>query len=129
MRLIGGALVIGVDASLEAESISIIIPVDDDWPVRLAAAERLRRLLVEHIAEPSLTPQRRQRLKHALRTVDGRRDGASYRAIATVFFGARRVSQEPWKTSSLKAQIARLAAYGGMMIDRGYRRMLKGRLR
>ena len=61
------------------------------------------------------------------RTVDGRQSGATYRAVATAFYGAKRVAAEPWKTSSLKAQIARLAAYGRMMIDHGYRQLLRGR--
>lgn len=59
--------------------------------------------------------------------MDARRAGASYREVAAVYFGARRVSAEPWKTSSLKAQIVRLAAYGQSMIDRGYRDLLAGK--
>ena len=68
-------------------------------------------------------------MKRALRTVDGRQSGATYRAIATAFFGADRVAAEPWKTSSIKAQVARLAAYGRMMIDYGYKQLLKGKAR
>ena len=129
VRLRNGATIVGADTDIDAESLSILIPIDDDWSVRVAAADRLRRRLIDRTADPPLTHQRRERLKRALRTVDGRRTGASYRAIATVFFGDRRVAQEPWKTSSLKAQIARLAAHGQMLVDQGYRFLLQGKSR
>ena len=123
-RLRDGAIIVGADTDIDAESLSILIPIDDDWPVRVAAADRLRRRLIDRTTDPPLTSQRRERLKRALRTVDGMRAGASYRSVATVFFGASRVAQEPWKTSSLKAQIARLAAHGRMLINSGYRKLL-----
>lgn len=129
MRLRNGTTIVGADTDIDAESLSTLIPIDDDWPVRVAAADRLRRRLIDRTTDPPLTRQRRERLKRALRTVDGRRTGASYRAIATVFFGARRVAQEPWKTNSLKAQIARLAAHGRMLVDHGYRLLLEGKSR
>lgn len=113
-----------VGVTIEDQPIGILLPLDSDWPVRLAAADRLYRQLIGRDADPPITRQRRERLKRALRTIDGRQSGASYRAVATAFFGADRVSAEPWKTSSLKAQVARLASYGRMMIDRGYRQLL-----
>ncbi|WP_306120714.1 MULTISPECIES: DUF2285 domain-containing protein [unclassified Roseitalea] len=128
MRLHSGAVLVRANTDTASESLGVLIPLDDDWPTRVAAADRLRRRLIERTADPPLTLQQRERLKRALRTVDGRRDGASYRSVATVFFGARRVVEEPWKTSSLKAQVARLAAHGRMLIDHGYRRLLQGRL-
>ncbi|MBB4287954.1 DUF2285 domain-containing protein [Roseospira goensis] len=127
MRLQNGAVLVGADTDTDAESLGVLIPLDEDWPIRVAAADRLRRRLIERTADPPLTRQQRERLKRALRTVDGRRDGASYRTVATVFFGARRVAEEPWKTSSLKAQVARRAAHGRMLINHGYIRLLKGR--
>ena len=126
LRLRDGAVLVGDEAELDAEALGILIPLDDDWPIRIAAADRLRRRLIERTADSPLTRQRRKRLTHALRTIDGRRNGASYRAVATVFFGARRVTNEPWKTSSLKAQVARLAAHGRMLISHGYRTLLSG---
>lgn len=123
-RLRDGAIIVGAATDIDAEPLSILIPIDDDWPVRVAAADRLRRRLIDRTTDPPLTSQRRERLKRALRTIDGMRAGASYRSVATVFFGASRVAQEPWKTSSLKAQIARLAAHGRMLINNGYRKLL-----
>ena len=129
MRLHNGAVLVGADTDADSESLGVLIPLDDNWPIRVAAADRLRRRLIERIADPPITPQRRERLKRALRCIDGRRDGATYRAIATAFFGARRVVDEPWKTSSLKAQIARLAAYGRTLVARGHKDLLRGKLK
>ncbi|MEL6280094.1 MAG: DUF2285 domain-containing protein [Pseudomonadota bacterium] len=125
VRLQAGDILVG--DTIGDQPIGILLPLDDDWHVRLGAANRLYHQLISHHADPPLTPQRRERLKRALRTVDGRQSGATYRAVATAFFGADRVAAEPWKTSSLKAQIARLAAYGRMMIDHGYKQLLRGR--
>lgn len=127
-RLRNGAVLTGPSEISEAALIGVLIPFDHDWPIRIAAAERLRTTLIDRTADPPLTKQSRERLKRALRCVDGRADGASYRTVATVFFGARRVADEDWKTSSLKAQIARLNRHGCMLIDHGYRRLLKARL-
>tara|TARA_R110000868_G_scaffold85548_6_gene240601 strand:+ start:473 stop:958 length:486 start_codon:yes stop_codon:yes gene_type:complete len=125
MRLENGVNLVG--NLVDDRPVGLLLPLDDAWPVRLAAADRLYRQLIERDSDPPITPHRRERLKRALRTIDGRQSGASYRAIATAFFGADRVAAEPWKTSSLKAQVARLATYGRMMIDRGYRQLLQGK--
>lgn len=109
--------------------VGLLLPLDGDWSVRLAAADRLYCQLINGNADPPITRQRRERLKRALRTIDGRQSGASYRAVATVFFGAERVAAEPWKTSSLKAQIARLATHGRRMINHGYQQLLQGKYR
>ncbi|MBO6636897.1 MAG: DUF2285 domain-containing protein [Roseitalea sp.] len=124
-----GTVLVATSDAVDARSVGVLIPLDDHWPVRVAAAERLRRQVIERTADPPITPQRRERLKRALRCIDGRRDGATYRAIATAFFGARRVAEEPWKTSSLKAQIARLAAYGRTLVVRGHEDLLRGKLK
>lgn len=124
MRLHDGAGLVG---NLDRERpVGILIPLDRDWAVRHAAADRLYcQIAGRHVAAP-ITAQQRDRLKRALRTIDARTSGASYRAVATTFFGADRVAAEPWKTSSLKAQVARLAAHGRRMIEYGYRHLLTG---
>jgi len=127
-RLSNGAVIVQAVETPVDTPMGVIIPLDDDWSIRLAAAERLRNMLEGKTTDPPLTAQRRGRVKRALRCIDARTDGASYRAVATAFFGARRVTEEPWKTSSLKAQIARLAAHGRMLVDQGYRMLLRGRL-
>lgn len=128
-RLDRGNAVVGMIGDGETEPIGLLIPFDNDWSIRLAAADRIRRHLLGLPVDPLLTAQRRIRLKHALRCVDGQDADASYRALAVRIFGEDRVADEPWKTSSLKAQVARLAAHGRMMVDRGYRHLLRGRSR
>lgn len=126
LKLDNGAQLVAKSSMADAD-FGVVVPFDDAWTVRLAAADRLyRHLRGLPVAHP-LTRQRRQRLKHALRTVDGLRQGATYRMIAIAFFDEQRVSDEPWKTNALKSQIARLAAYGRRMIDKGYRKLLRGK--
>ena len=126
LKLDNGAQLVAKSSAADAD-FGVVVPFDDAWTVHLAAADRLYRHLHGLSVEHPLTRQRRQRLKHALRTVDGLRQGATYRMIAAAFFGERRVSDEPWKTNALKSQIARLAAYGRRMIEKGYRRLLQGK--
>ena len=125
LRLESGAQLVG-KANAGAAPLGVLLPLDETWPTRLAAAERLRRELAALPVEPPLTRQRCDRLKRALRCVDGMTTGASYRDVATVIFGARRLRADPWKTSSLKAQVVRLAAYGRKMVEGGYRDLLRG---
>lgn len=118
-------MLVGAINDHKTEPIGILLPLDGDWPIRLTAANALRQALIDGTTAPPLSRHRSERLKRALRCVDARRAGASYRNVAAVDFGERRLSAEPWKTSSLKAQIVRLAAYGQTMIDRGYRDLLR----
>ncbi len=50
--------------------------------------------------------------------------GASYRAIAEALFGSGRLTSEPWKTSSLRDTVIRLARTGLAMTRGGYRNLL-----
>lgn len=74
--------------------------------------------------------RRIDRLVAALRALDGRQAGASYQAIAEALFDAERVSADPWKTSSLRDSVIRMARSGFAMMRGGYRRLLRpGRTR
>ncbi|MBV7255886.1 DUF2285 domain-containing protein [Pacificimonas sp. WHA3] len=128
LKLDNGAQLVAKSSAADS-NFGIVVPFDDAWTVHLAAADRLYRQLRGLPVGHPLTRQRRQRLKHALRTVDGLRQGATYRMIAITYYGEQRVNDEPWKTNALKSQIARLAAYGRSMIDKGYRRLLQGKHR
>lgn len=128
-RLDDGAVLVGEVDDLDLRPFGILLPLDDDWSIRLAAADSIRRALFDRTADPPLSRQRRDRLKRALRYVDAIASGASYRDVATAFFGNRRMQDEHWKTSSIKAQVVRLAAYGRKMVGGGYRDLLQGRSR
>lgn len=75
--------------------------------------------------KPSPDPQS-QRLRTALRTLDGRLAGASYRDIAVALFGRDRVYDD-WRASGdhLKNRIRRAAQLGISLMERRYRSLLK----
>jgi hypothetical protein len=52
---------------------------------------------------------------------------ASYREIAEVLFGTRRLEREAWKTSSVRDRTIRLVKGGRALIRAGYRKLLRGR--
>lgn len=109
-----------------APSLAALIPLDDDLPTRLETLARLwRELQGRTSSADTITPQRRGRLKAMLRALDARCDGAAYRQIAVVLYGAPRVSAEPWKTSSLRDATLRLVRDGAGMIAGGYQTLLR----
>lgn len=107
------------------QPLAAIIPLDGALPVRLAALERLWRIVGGQAPEDPLTPQRRGRLKTMLRAFDARRDAASYRQIASGLYGEGRVEAEPWKTSSLRDATMRLVRDARSMAAGGYIALLR----
>lgn len=104
----------------------MIVPLDSDTPTRLAAVEALWSALNRRPATAAtLTPQRRHRIKRMLRAVDARAAGASHRKVAEALFGTERTRAEPWKTSSLRDTVMRLARDGAALVDHGYRIFLR----
>jgi len=127
VRLTTGALLV-LDAKSIQRPIGVLVPLDEHWAARLDTLKALRvHLLRQKRTSPPLTPQQRRRIQLALRTLDARRDSASYQVIARHLFGTEAVSREHWKTSSLKAQITRLSAHGTHLTTKGYRFLLLGR--
>ena len=118
------------DAPLN-QPLAIVMPLDDDLPTRAEAALRLWRRIGGraggHVREPlALTRQRRDRLVSMVRALDGHLAEASYREIAQVLFGARRVEGEMWKTSSLRDRTIRLVKGGLALMRAGYCKLLRG---
>ena len=114
------------------QPLAVVLPLDDDLPIRTAAALRLWAHMVGQgaSAEPepqSLTRQRRDRLLLTVRALDGHLDRASYRDIAEALFGADRIEREAWKTSSLRDRTIRLVRNGVALMRAGYRKLLRGR--
>jgi hypothetical protein len=104
------------------------LPFDDDFEIRAHAARRLWRVLNRHSVGPAfheLSPQRRQRLALALRALDGRIEGNSYRAIAEGLFGAKRIPERSWKTHDLRNRTIRLVRTGLALMRGGYRDLLR----
>jgi hypothetical protein len=111
------------DAAYAAE-----LPFDEDFEIRAHAARRLWRALKGRPAGPAfqeLSLQRRQRLALALRALDGRIEGNSYRAIAEGVFGTKRIPERTWKTHDLRSRTIRLVQSGFALMRGGYRELLR----
>ncbi|MFX7663295.1 DUF2285 domain-containing protein, partial [Acinetobacter baumannii] len=79
---------------------AVELPLDPDFEFRADAGKRLWRALNGRPPGPplhALSPHRRRRLALALRALDARTDGSTYREIAEVLFGAGRISERDWK--------------------------------
>ena len=114
------------------QPMAVVIPLDDDFLLRVTGALQFRRLLAEkHAGPPSralrLTPRYRKRLIQMLRALDGHLSDATYREIASVIFGPKVVRDTGWKTLPLRAQTIRLVKDAIAMINRGYLQFLRGR--
>jgi hypothetical protein len=113
------------------QPLAAVLPLDDDLPVRAAAALQLRARMTDQPnrqREPlTFTRQRRDRLALMVRALDGHLAEASYREIAEALFGTRRIERETWKTSSLRDQTIRLVKGGVDLMRTSYRKLLRGR--
>ncbi|WP_316227988.1 DUF2285 domain-containing protein [Bradyrhizobium sp. SZCCHNR3015] len=104
------------------------LPLDDSFEMRAHAARRLWRALNGKPPGPpfhTLSSQRRQRLALALRALDARMGGNSYRVIAEVLFGTKRIPEHAWKTHDLRNRTIRLVQSGFALMRGGYRELLR----
>ncbi len=104
------------------------LPLDGDFDARAHAARRLWRALNGRAPGPAfheLSVQRRERLALALRALDGRMEGATYRATAEALFGATRIPERSWKTHDLRNRTIRLVQSGFALMRGGYRALLR----
>jgi hypothetical protein len=111
-------------------SYAAVLPLDPDFEVRAHAARRLWRAINGRVPGPAfheLSPQRRERLILAIRALDGRMDGGTYRAIAEVLFGKKRIPERAWKTHDLRNRTIRLVQSGVALMRGGYRELLRYR--
>ena len=101
---------------------------DDDFDARAHASHRFWRALNGRAPGAplhQLSAQRRQRLALALRALDGRMNGATYREIADVLFGTKRIPERAWKTHDLRNRTIRLVQTGFALMRGGYRTLLR----
>jgi hypothetical protein len=104
------------------------LPFDEEFEARNRAAQRLWRAVNNRPLGPAsggLTLRQRARLVMALRALDGRLEGASYRTIAGVLFGLARIPDRGWKTHDLRSRTVRLVELGLRMMRGGYRDLLR----
>src|ERR1700733_12349834 len=111
-----------------AKTYAVALPLDPVFDFPAHAARRLRRALNDRPAGPPLhvfSAQRRRRLTLALRALDARIDGSTYREIAEVLFGARQIPERAWKTHDLRTRTIRLVQTGFALMRGGYRALLR----
>ena len=132
IRTDSGELRVWAPDNRREQPLAFALPLDDELPIRVKAALRLWARIVHlrsDLGPPplALTRQRHDRLMLMLRALDGHLADASYRDIADVLFGARRLEHEPWKTSSVRDTTIRLVRGGLALMRAGYRKLLRGR--
>jgi hypothetical protein len=113
------------------QRLAVVIPLDEDFPLRIAGAQRFRRWMTNRSAGKLprsilLTQRHRTRLVLMLRALDMRRANATYREIAASLFGANAVAEHGWKTLSVRGRTIRLVQDANTMIDGGYVKLLRG---
>lgn len=110
-----------------ADPPAILLPLDKLFNVRTMAALRLWRTMAGRKPGPNpaaLSPHQRKRLILALRALDGRFAGASYREIATVLLQVEDMPDAEWQTDERRGQVIRLVRMGTMLMTSGYRNLL-----
>lgn len=106
--------------------LAAILPLDADFPARLAAAEALHRLLTSASSPADrLSFQRRRRLKRMLRALDGRSAGASYREVAGHVLGETFADSSAWRTSAVRDVAIRLCRGAVRLVRGGYLALLR----
>jgi hypothetical protein len=106
---------------------AVLLPLDQLFDIRAAAALRLWRALTGRTPGPDLgvlTPERRSRLILALRALDGRLERATYPEIAADLFDTEPISKRDWISHELRDQTGRIVRLGFSMMRGGYRRLL-----
>jgi T6SS, Transcription factor, DNA binding domain len=111
-----------------ASTYVVELPLDGDFEFRADAGRRLWRALNGRPPGPplhALSAHRRRRLSLALRALDARTDGSTYREIAQVLFGPGRISERDWRTHDLRNRTIRLVQSGFALMRGGYRALLR----
>ncbi|WP_426442518.1 DUF2285 domain-containing protein [Bradyrhizobium genosp. P] len=106
------------------------LPFDRDFDARAHAAQRLWRAINERAvgtASHGLSKQRCERLCVAIRALDAREAGGTYRIIAEALFGRKRIPDRAWKTHDLRSRTIRLVQSALALMRGGYRELLRPR--
>jgi hypothetical protein len=127
LRLPGGLqVVLPPDAPLDAP-LAAATPLGRELPVRITALAALERTLAGRQPAASLPPLSRRRLQAALRALDARRDGASYRELAEHLVSGVPSDPREWRTCNARDVAIRLCRTARRLADGGYLRLLRRR--
>jgi hypothetical protein len=115
---------------LPAKGTPIVLELllDADFDLQSDAAHRLWSALERpalRVPHSEVTLQRRHRLILAMRALDGRIEGNSYRTIAENLFGTTRMPERGWKTHDLRNRTIRLVQTGTVLMRGGYLALLR----
>jgi hypothetical protein len=116
------------EAPVVTVTYAVELALDRDFEFRADTGRRLWRALNGRpLGEPlrALSAHRRRRLALAQRALDAWMDGSTYRKIAEVLFGTRRISERDWRTHDLRNRTIRLAQSGFALMRGGYRALLR----
>jgi hypothetical protein len=101
------------------------IPLDENTAQRCASVQLFWSFV---LGEMPVGSRKRSGLRgkypQALQALDGWMMGATYREIAEVLFGAARVDENSWKTSTIRSSTIRLVKLAEDMMLGGYARLL-----
>jgi type VI secretion system activator RovC-like protein len=116
------------EAPVVAITYAVELPLDGDFEFPADAGRRLWPAL--NGGPPgaplhALSAHRRRQLALALRALDARMDGSTYREIAEVLFDAKRISERDWRTHDLRNRTIRLVRSGFDLMRGGYRALLR----
>lgn len=128
-----GSLRIWFAGSSPPSRLAVMLPMDANLDIRLHSLRRMHGWLTRKQAGPAMRQQQisafhRHRFILMLRILDGLRDGASRREIASVIFSRdfRSIPAVDWQNTSARRHLARLIAEGRDYVGGGYRRILRG---
>jgi hypothetical protein len=114
-------------ASADAEEgLQANIPLDDIADIRCAAVKSFWRFFTgQQAIHNARRSAARQKYSIALQVLDGCLAGATYREMTEVLFGAARLEEERWKTSTIRASTIRQAKLAQELMDGGYKQLLR----
>jgi hypothetical protein len=125
LRFPGGFQALLPPSLRQDEPVGAVLPFGREWLARLAAARALATLAAggrpRHLGVSGL---RRRRLRLALRALDARLAGASYRAVAAQLLGESFEVSFDWRASSARALAIRLCALGRKLSHGGHGALL-----
>ncbi|MGN8113993.1 DUF2285 domain-containing protein [Labrys sp. 22185] len=107
--------------------LAALVILDDDGPDRLLAITRLLMADRGHSSgtDDRVTAQRRTRLRAMLRAIDGRAEGATYRAIGEALFPKHKLDSKSWVGNSVRETTIRLVRDGLKLVHGGYLDLLR----
>jgi len=102
-----------------------VVPLDVTTPRRAHATHEFWDYAARGHPRPRFVGASRiERLNMALRALDLRSSGASYRDVAQALFGPQAADGAPWKTAAVRDTVIRLVRTGLFMMRGGYARLL-----